>query len=227
MAGAKNTASSKPCVNGKILTVPGSTGGNGSARRRIAQPAQKHHHREPGDDEGGERAAGVEGEENIERHPGGQHRGARGDNLVQFSFRPAGDGCHCAAWRRAVSALRLDGAAGADGGFEDVSKPDGHHALVGAEVTRLKSIWILGFGILNGASSRRLLQLRSPHLELALKQEVFDEGNCARRYWQLYFPASAGQPAGATARRTPQAYSLIRLRHLLPSDGRRTMLAAH
>jgi CRISPR-associated protein Cas1 len=32
-------------------------------------------------------------------------------------------------------------------------------------------------------------QLRSPHLELALKQEVFDEGNCARRYWQLYFPA--------------------------------------
>jgi hypothetical protein len=32
-------------------------------------------------------------------------------------------------------------------------------------------------------------QLRSPHLELALKQEVFDEGNCARRHWQLYFPA--------------------------------------
>jgi hypothetical protein len=32
-------------------------------------------------------------------------------------------------------------------------------------------------------------QLPSPHLELALKQEVFDEGNCARRYWQLYFPA--------------------------------------
>jgi CRISPR/Cas system-associated endonuclease Cas1 len=32
-------------------------------------------------------------------------------------------------------------------------------------------------------------QLRSPHLDLALKQEVFDEGNCARRYWQLYFPA--------------------------------------
>jgi hypothetical protein len=35
-------------------------------------------------------------------------------------------------------ALRLDGAAGADGGFEDVSKPDGHHALGAAEVTRLK-----------------------------------------------------------------------------------------
>ncbi len=32
-------------------------------------------------------------------------------------------------------------------------------------------------------------QLRSPHLELALKQEMFDEANCARRYWQLYFPA--------------------------------------
>lgn len=32
-------------------------------------------------------------------------------------------------------------------------------------------------------------QLRSAHLELALKQEHFDEGNCARRYWQLYFPS--------------------------------------
>jgi CRISPR-associated protein Cas1 len=32
-------------------------------------------------------------------------------------------------------------------------------------------------------------QLRSPHLELALKQEEFDEANCARRYWQLYFPS--------------------------------------
>jgi CRISPR-associated protein Cas1 len=38
----------------------------------------------------------------------------------------------------------------------------------------------------------RVLQhkkLRSPHLELALKQEIFDEANCARRYWQLYFPS--------------------------------------
>ncbi|HVM50259.1 MAG TPA: type II CRISPR-associated endonuclease Cas1 [Candidatus Acidoferrum sp.] len=32
-------------------------------------------------------------------------------------------------------------------------------------------------------------QLRSPQLELALKQGQFDEANCARRYWQLYFPA--------------------------------------
>lgn len=32
-------------------------------------------------------------------------------------------------------------------------------------------------------------ELRSPHLELALKSGVIDEGNCARRYWQLYFPA--------------------------------------
>jgi hypothetical protein len=54
-------------------------------------------------------------------------------------------------------ALRLDGAAGAGGGFEDVSKSDGHHAFVAAEVTRLKLIWILDFGILDGASSRRLL----------------------------------------------------------------------
>jgi CRISPR-associated protein Cas1 len=32
-------------------------------------------------------------------------------------------------------------------------------------------------------------ELTSPHLELALKQDIFDEGNCARRYWQLYFPS--------------------------------------
>lgn len=31
--------------------------------------------------------------------------------------------------------------------------------------------------------------VRSPHLELALKNDEFDEGNCARRYWQLYFPS--------------------------------------
>ena len=32
-------------------------------------------------------------------------------------------------------------------------------------------------------------EVRSPHLELALKSNDIDEGNCARRYWQLYFPA--------------------------------------
>lgn len=32
-------------------------------------------------------------------------------------------------------------------------------------------------------------QLRSPHLELALKNGDIDEANCARRYWQLYFPS--------------------------------------
>jgi CRISPR-associated protein Cas1 len=38
----------------------------------------------------------------------------------------------------------------------------------------------------------RVLQhksLRSPHLELALKTNEIDEANCARRYWQLYFPS--------------------------------------
>lgn len=35
----------------------------------------------------------------------------------------------------------------------------------------------------------RRRNLVSPHLELALKQDTFDEGNCARRYWQLYFPS--------------------------------------
>ena len=32
-------------------------------------------------------------------------------------------------------------------------------------------------------------EIRSPHLELALKSGNIDEGNCARRYWQLFFPA--------------------------------------
>jgi len=32
-------------------------------------------------------------------------------------------------------------------------------------------------------------QLTSQHLELALRNDEFDEGNCARRYWQLYFPS--------------------------------------
>lgn len=32
-------------------------------------------------------------------------------------------------------------------------------------------------------------ELHSPHLELALKSRTIDEGNCAKRYWQLFFPA--------------------------------------
>jgi CRISPR-associated protein Cas1 len=31
--------------------------------------------------------------------------------------------------------------------------------------------------------------LNSPHLETAIRKNSFDEGNCARRYWQLYFPS--------------------------------------
>jgi len=41
------------------------------------------------------------------------------------------------------------------------------------------------------ANQRRVLQLRgtdSPHLERALRTDRIDEGNCARQYWQLYFP---------------------------------------
>lgn len=41
-------------------------------------------------------------------------------------------------------------------------------------------------------NQQRVLQqreLRSPHLELALKSGRIEEGNCARRYWQLYFPS--------------------------------------
>lgn len=32
-------------------------------------------------------------------------------------------------------------------------------------------------------------KLVSPHLDLALKTGDIDEGNCAKRYWQLFFPA--------------------------------------
>jgi CRISPR-associated protein Cas1 len=42
------------------------------------------------------------------------------------------------------------------------------------------------------ANQSRVLQsknLRSAHLELALRTEEFDESNCARRYWQLFFPS--------------------------------------
>ena len=32
-------------------------------------------------------------------------------------------------------------------------------------------------------------RLSSPHLDLAIEKNQFDEGNCAKRYWQLYFPS--------------------------------------
>jgi len=47
-------------------------------------------------------------------------------------------------------------------------------------------------------------QLTSPHLELALKDGHFDEGNCARRYWQLYFP-SIGWVSSSRDRRQDNA----------------------
>jgi len=42
---------------------------------------------------------------------------------------------------------------------------------------------------LNQVKVLRRRDLASPHLELALRDGRFDEGNCARRYWQLYFPS--------------------------------------
>jgi CRISPR-associated protein Cas1 len=42
---------------------------------------------------------------------------------------------------------------------------------------------------LNQQNVLRKRKLHSAHLELALKQDTFDEGNCAKRYWQLYFPS--------------------------------------
>lgn len=41
-------------------------------------------------------------------------------------------------------------------------------------------------------NQQRVLESRdrpSPHLAYALEADDFDEGNCAKRYWQLYFPA--------------------------------------
>lgn len=52
-------------------------------------------------------------------------------------------------------------------------------------------------------NQRRVLakrQLASPHLELALRTNQIDEGNCAKRYWQLYFP-SIGWAATSRDRR--------------------------
>ena len=53
----------------------------------------------------------------------------------------------------------------------------------------------------------RVLQhkkIRSAHLELALRNDEFDEGNCARRYWQLFFP-SIGWTATRRDRRDDNA----------------------
>lgn len=41
-------------------------------------------------------------------------------------------------------------------------------------------------------NQQRVLELQrhpSPHLAYALKNDLLDESNCARRYWQLYFPS--------------------------------------
>ncbi len=46
--------------------------------------------------------------------------------------------------------------------------------------------------------------LKSAHLELAINRDEFDEGNCARRYWQLYFP-SIGWVASKRERREVNA----------------------
>lgn len=42
------------------------------------------------------------------------------------------------------------------------------------------------------ANQARVLErknIHSAHLDLALRTEEFDESNCARRYWQLFFPS--------------------------------------
>jgi CRISP-associated protein Cas1 len=48
------------------------------------------------------------------------------------------------------------------------------------------------------------LGLSSAHLERALSRKQIDEGNCARYYWQLYFPA-LGWPDARRDRTTPGA----------------------
>jgi len=133
-------------------------------------------------------------------------RGGGGDIQVQFSFRPAGDGCHRAALRLAPWSSargRVPGAAGITPRGERY-QPCGRTAPLArtvdlktfqnqtAKPKRLnEKLWheMLRGKTLNQSRVLQHKQLRSPHLELALKQEVFDEGNCARRYWQLYFPA--------------------------------------
>lgn len=61
-----------------------------------------------------------------------------------------------------------------------------------AQPTRLNErLWreMLRAKTLNQSRVLQHKQLRSPHLELALKHGDIDESNCARRYWQLYFPS--------------------------------------
>lgn len=42
---------------------------------------------------------------------------------------------------------------------------------------------------LNQSRVLQYKRIRSAHLELALERGEYDEANCARRYWQLYFPS--------------------------------------
>lgn len=61
-----------------------------------------------------------------------------------------------------------------------------------AQPTRLNArLWqeMLRGKTANQAHVLQSKNIRSAHLELALRTEVFDESNCARRYWQLYFPS--------------------------------------
>jgi len=61
-----------------------------------------------------------------------------------------------------------------------------------AQPTRLNArLWqeMLRGKTANQAHVLQSKNIRSAHLELALRSEEFDESNCARRYWQLYFPS--------------------------------------
>jgi CRISP-associated protein Cas1 len=69
-----------------------------------------------------------------------------------------------------------------------------------------EKLWLM---LLMGKTANQIdqlasLHLRSPHLERALQRKLIDEGNCAKHYWQLFFPA-IGYPDARRDREAAEA----------------------
>lgn len=65
--------------------------------------------------------------------------------------------------------------------LNQIDRPSKLNSRIWAELLRGKTF--------NQQKALQKRNLSSPHLELALKRNHIDEGNCARRYWQLFFPS--------------------------------------
>ena len=80
------------------------------------EPAQKHHHREPRDDEGGERVAGVEGEEGLKRAASVSESRSRFLNLILRRWRR---GRSRGRWRCSTTTAGIHDDAGAFPRFDE------------------------------------------------------------------------------------------------------------